>query len=99
MLISSAASSGFIVNPMPSSFEPSNEIPALTFSFQGLPLTREAGSREGVIPVVVTPSTILGACKLTGLRLVQTAEYSRAALLEGHGRLFTARVIVTPSAT
>ncbi len=44
-------------------------------------------------------SAARGTASFTGLRVPQTAAYSKFALAAGHERLWIARVIVNPSAT
>jgi hypothetical protein len=51
---------------------------------------RDAPSSEAVIPDTISPSALHCALRPGFSLLVQTAQYSSAALLDGHGALLIA---------
>lgn len=84
------------MKPRPSTIDPWKDRFAFAARRYGLPLTRAAGSSDGVIAETVTPSAYRRASSPSGARLVHTAQNSSTALRDGHGSLFTARRMVTP---
>src|SRR4051794_16267657 len=79
---------GLTVKPIPMTYCPLNTVPELTAKRCGLPVTRDSGSNDGVIPETFMPSESRSALPLTKARLVHTAQYSKTADLDGQGRLF-----------
>lgn len=98
-VINSCARWGSMVKPIPRTYEPMNETPTFLASCSGLPVTREARSSDDAIRLTIMSSATRIADGLRGALLVQTAAYSRTALFDGHGLLFTDWRISVPDET